>query len=99
MEKTPRSLESSGLQMESGTQTTLSRVQVKIRPEIVTLQTPELVPESERHRHLSPDEWNEALRQEDVVVIDTRNRYETEIGTFRGAIDRRSTSSVSFRNF
>lgn len=36
--------------------------------------------------HLSADEWNQALEQEKVTVVDMRNFYETEIGHFEGAI-------------
>ena len=63
------------------------RFVVKIRDEIVTLGTPELAPfDLKKNHHLSPQEWNEALRHEDVVLIDTRNWYETQIGTFRGSL-------------
>ncbi|MBP9694773.1 MAG: hypothetical protein KBE16_08710 [Alphaproteobacteria bacterium] len=60
---------------------------VKIREEIVTLGTPELQPESAQNHHLSPEQWNETLQNEDVLLIDTRNWYETKIGTFKGAIN------------
>ncbi len=62
------------------------RFVVKIREEIVTLGRPEFVPQGER-RHLSPADWHQMLEQEDVVVVDTRNDYEYEIGTFENAID------------
>ena len=62
------------------------RFVVKIRDEIVTLGRPEIIPGSQK-RHLSPEQWHEMLSQEDVVVIDTRNDYEIEIGTFEKAID------------
>ncbi len=62
------------------------RFEVKIRPEIVTFERENFVPKGE-HRHLSPDEWNSYMAREDVVVIDTRNDYETRIGKFKKAID------------
>lgn len=62
------------------------RFVVKIREEIVTLGRPDVVPTGE-HRHLSPEEWDKMLEREDVVVVDTRNDYEYEIGTFEKAID------------
>ncbi len=37
-------------------------------------------------RHLSAREWNEAIQQEDSVVVDVRNFYESEIGHFKGAL-------------
>lgn len=61
---------------------------VKLRSEIVAIGDPNLHPEgAENNNHLTPDEWNQVLENEDVVLIDTRNSYETEIGTFKGAID------------
>lgn len=63
------------------------RFKVKLRPEIVTLKTPELVPDSPSHRHLSPEEWDQALKDPEVAVIDTRNSYEYRIGTFQGAVN------------
>lgn len=64
------------------------RFKVKLRSEIVTLGTPELHPETENNFHLSPEEWDQVLKNEkDFLLIDTRNWYETKIGTFNGAIN------------
>lgn len=65
------------------------RFQTKIRDEIVTLGTPHLVPSAtEKNHHLSPAEWNQVLKQEpNVRVIDTRNWYETQMGTFKTAVN------------
>lgn len=62
------------------------RWSVKIKPEIVSLKDRAIHPAG-KHGHLSPDEWQSMLRNEDVVVVDARNAYEVEIGKFRGAID------------
>jgi UPF0176 protein len=40
--------------------------------------------------------WNELISDPDVLVIDTRNHYEIEVGTFPGAID---PGNDSFREF
>jgi UPF0176 protein len=37
-------------------------------------------------KHLSAKEWNEAMDNEDTVVIDMRNHYESEVGHFKGAV-------------
>lgn len=34
----------------------------------------------------TPEQWNELLDQDDVAVLDTRNTYETYVGTFENAI-------------
>ena len=52
------------------------RWSIKTRPEIVSLGDPSVIPDG-KHHHLSPEEWDEKLACDDVVVIDTRNSYET----------------------
>lgn len=83
---------------------TFRRFMVKIRPEVVTTSSPELSPlnfQPERNTHLSPEEWHELLetQSEDVIVVDTRNWYETQIGTFKGAVDPKISEFTEFKNF
>ncbi|WP_431100787.1 rhodanese-related sulfurtransferase [Roseateles noduli] len=40
-----------------------------------------------RDTHVSPREWRELIRRDDVVVLDNRNHFEFELGHFDGAID------------
>lgn len=76
------------------------RFVVKIRDEIVTLGTPELVPDNRNNHHLSPAEWNHVLKNEpDVLVIDTRNWYETQIGTFKNAVNPNIDKFTEFPRF
>lgn len=64
------------------------KFKIRLRDEIVTLGKPEVQPLAPKSpTHLSPEEWNRAMENEDCVVLDTRNWYETRIGTFKGAID------------
>ena len=66
------------------------RFKIKRRDEIVTLNRTDLVPSGEHDNHLSPAEWHRTLtEEEDFVLIDTRNRYETDLGVFQGALDPR----------
>lgn len=62
------------------------RWSVKIKPEIVGLKRQDIRPAGE-HRHLTPAQWHDMLQREDVVVLDTRNDYEVQLGTFRGAVN------------
>ncbi len=76
------------------------RFKVKIREEIVTLGTPELIPPPGKNKHLTPAQWNEVLKNEkDVLVIDTRNWYETKIGTFKNAVNPRTDQFKDFPKF
>jgi len=61
---------------------------VKIRPEIVTLKAPERIDLSlEAGKRLMPHEWRSVLESSgDYMMIDTRNRYEWEIGHFEEAV-------------
>jgi UPF0176 protein len=61
---------------------------VKVREEIVSLGRPEvqgLPPKSPTH--LPPEEWERVRCEDDVIMLDTRNWYETRIGKFENAID------------
>jgi UPF0176 protein len=62
------------------------KFRVKVRDEIVSLGKPDIRPTS-LNNHLTPEEWNQAMLEADVVVLDTRNWYETKVGKFAGAID------------
>jgi len=76
------------------------RFVVKLRPEIVTLGTPDLQPPEGKNYHLSPTEWNAVMKNEtDYTIIDTRNWYETKIGTFKGAINPRTDQFTEFPKF
>ena len=73
---------------------------VKVRPEIVTLGTPELQPPEGKNYHLSPSEWNQVMKNEtDYTIIDTRNWYETKIGTFKGAVNPMTDQFTEFPEF
>lgn len=61
---------------------------VRFRPEIVTLnlEKDDLDPNEVTGQYLSPNEFKEAILDEDTVVIDARNDYEYDLGHFRGAV-------------
>ena len=63
------------------------RLKVRIKREIVTMGQPDVDPTASVGTYVAPDDWNDLIASEDVAVIDTRNDYEVEIGTFEGAID------------
>lgn len=70
-------------------------LKVKIKQEIVTLRRPDLVPQGANH-HLSPKDWHEMMEREDVVVLDTRNDYETKLGKFKNAKEMNITDFHDF---
>lgn len=65
------------------------RMEIKVRNEICALGIdPEKLTVSDGGVHLEPSEYHELLENqpEDVVVLDTRNNFESRIGAFRTAI-------------
>ena len=56
-------------------------------------------PNSTKGTYLSPAEWDDACRDPDILVIDTRNRYEIDIGTFEGAIDPGTENFSDFPSY
>ncbi len=64
-----------------------ARLIVKIRPEIVSIRSPFPLDPKEGGRHLSPAKWRQVLESDDdFVIIDLRNNYESKVGHFEGAI-------------
>jgi UPF0176 protein len=74
------------------------KFRVKVRDEIVSLGKPDIYPTS-HNNHLTPEQWNEAMLETDVVVLDTRNWYETKVGKFTGAIDPGLTEFNKFPEY
>ncbi|MEM7700034.1 MAG: rhodanese-related sulfurtransferase, partial [Verrucomicrobiota bacterium] len=65
------------------------KLSIKYRPEIVTLglnQEDDIDPNEITGDHLDPAEFLEAMQDENALVIDGRNLYESELGRFKGAI-------------
>ncbi len=75
------------------------RMRVKIRAEIVSLGRPDILPHRKTGTYVSGNEWNELIKDPDVVVIDTRNHYEIEVGTFPRAIDPEIDNFRQFPDF
>ncbi len=69
---------------------------VKLRKEIVTMGIQNVDPLETVGTYLSPEEWNQLIQDPEVLLIDTRNDYEFELGTFKNAIN---PITDNFRNF
>ncbi len=72
------------------------RMRIKVKNEIVTLGRPDITPQTKTGKHIEPDEWNKLIVDPDTLIIDTRNHYEIEVGSFPNAID---PGTDSFRQF
>lgn len=63
------------------------RMKVRLKKEIVTLGVPGISPTEMAGTYVKPEAWNELISDPDVVVVDTRNDYEVEIGSFAHAVN------------
>ena len=72
------------------------RLKVKLKKEIVTLGVSDIDPKNSNGTYVKPSDWNELINDPDVILIDTRNNYEFEIGSFRGSIN---PHTETFREF
>lgn len=72
------------------------RMKVKLKKEIVTLGVQGVSPAKKVGAYVKPEDWNALISDPNVMLIDTRNDYEVDIGTFKGAINPKTTT---FREF
>lgn len=80
----------------TATELPFGKLKVRLKKEIVTLGKPEANPNEKIGTYVAPQEWNSIISDPEVTVIDTRNQYEVEIGTFHRAIN---PETASFREF
>lgn len=72
------------------------RTKVKLKKEIVTMGVEGIDPNHIVGTYVDPSDWNELISDPDVLLLDTRNDYEVEIGTFEHAVN---PDTETFREF
>jgi UPF0176 protein len=72
------------------------RLKVKLKREIVTLGVATADPTEQVGTYVAPEAWNRVIADPEILVLDTRNRYEVSIGSFEGAVNPQTSA---FREF
>ncbi len=73
------------------------RMKVRLKKEIISLGRKDINPRNLTGERISPQDFKNLLdNKEDVLVLDTRNEYETRVGKFENAID---LNLGTFRDF
>ena len=72
------------------------RSRVKLKKEIVTMGIEGIDPNCSVGTHVKPSDWNALISDPEVTLVDTRNTYESAIGSFRNAT---MANTGSFRDF
>jgi UPF0176 protein len=63
------------------------KMKVKLKPEIVALGFGDIDVNGLKGEYIETKDWDEFISRDDVILVDTRNDYEVEVGTFEGAIN------------
>jgi UPF0176 protein len=72
------------------------RMKVRLKREIVALGVDGISPTKKVGEYVNPEDWNKLINDPNTIVIDTRNNYEVDIGTFKNSIN---PETVTFREF
>lgn len=72
------------------------RSRVKLKKEIVTMGIEGIDPKRVVGTYIKPTDWNALIKDPDVLLVDTRNDYEVQVGTFKDALNPKTES---FRDF
>lgn len=75
------------------------RTKVKLKKEIVTMGVEGIDPRRVVGTYVKPKDWNALISDPDVVLVDTRNDYEVQIGTFKGAINPKTETFREFPDY
>jgi UPF0176 protein len=67
------------------------KAKVRIKPALVKMLDEKrnlaALKPNEIGEYVAPEKWNDLISQDDVIIIDARNSYETHLGKFKGAVD------------
>ncbi len=72
------------------------KLKIKIKKEIVTMGVPEINPSQNAGTYIDSASWNQLIKDENTIVIDTRNHYEVSIGSFKKSINPNTRNFSEF---
>ena len=72
------------------------KLKIKIKREIVTMGVPEINPSRDNGTYIDSANWNKLIKNQNTIVIDTRNHYEVSIGTFQNSINPNTRNFSEF---
>lgn len=75
------------------------RMRVRLKRELISIRNSDADPLRHVGEYVAPEDWNALIQDPEVVLLDTRNTYEVEAGTFEGAIDPEIASFGDFPDY
>jgi UPF0176 protein len=92
-------LQRQDVKFSSAQEKPFNRLKIRLKREIITFNQPAADPSLLPGTYVAPKDWNRLLDDPDVLVLDTRNLYETAIGAFTNATDPRIDSFTDLAAF
>ena len=74
------------------------RLKIKCRNRLLPLKG-DFDPVNSRGKHLNYQDWNKLITDPNTIILDVRNNYETEIGTFKNSIIPKMNNLTEFPHF
>jgi len=75
------------------------RLKVRLKKEIVTLRSIKAIPENVKGKYIKPENWNDFIKDKNTILIDVRNDFEFNVGTFKKSINPKTNSFTEFKHF
>ena len=72
------------------------KLKIKIKNEIVTMGVTEINPLKDTGTYIDSVNWNKLIKNQNTILIDTRNHYEVSIGTFENSINPNTRNFSEF---
>ena len=72
------------------------KLKIKIKKEIVTMGVPEINPAKDAGTYIDSFNWNKLIKDQNTIVIDTRNHYEVSIGSFKKSVNPNTKNFSEF---
>ena len=75
------------------------RLKIRNKKEIVTLRSKDVDPENITGKKIKPQDWNNLISDKETILIDVRNNFEVEMGTFKNSINPNTKSFTEFKSY
>ncbi len=75
------------------------RLKVRNKKEIVTLRSKDVDTENITGKKIKPKDWNNLILNQETILIDVRNNFEVEMGTFKNSINPNTKSFTEFKSY
>tara|TARA_Y100001970_G_scaffold283221_1_gene397836 strand:+ start:529 stop:1455 length:927 start_codon:yes stop_codon:yes gene_type:complete len=76
-----------------------NRLKVKIKKEIVTFDNFNLEADNKKGKYIHSKKWNSIIEDEDTLLLDVRNNFEVEMGSFKRAINPNTKKFSEFKKY